>query len=525
AVQRLQRDAKIKAEVFLELCTYNSRSLQAKVAMQETHGRGGRRAGRRPAYGHDLGATINKRLNLAAQFADMGVHVVALQHTISDGEVKRVGQCTCCSSGCQDPGKGCAIWVNATFPFAVQGQPQTLDPKKTLLFRQPDRISVLRTEVPTAKITIASVHAPRDETDRAEKDEFWDHLSRLTSACSIDIVMGGMLFNFAAAHYLEVVNTAKDRGSASFAHVASRGQRHRLDCTVILEHLAKHVLAVITDSWFDKGVTADGRILVLATMRRQIRGKTTRGEFTPDNSKFADPDATDLKRGLIADNQPSRLYAPAKSITDGTLREVANYIATELDSISHAIYWFQTQDGLALHAIMLETGPPLAYVIERGRRNFLSALAAAAKGAQAKSDAYGSSTEHRCASAARNRAARVITAQQLADKYNQDNDNKFFQVELQVEAASPCGASRYQMRSEAPGPKGGPDGLTSALLRTAPRQCADMLRPLSEKAAVTGYERTLQAHREIMLNSVLGKHHHMFYWTVLNGCIVLTSRQ
>eukprot|EP00959_Pyramimonas_sp_CCMP1952_P099216 2074243-Pyramimonas_sp.AAC.1 len=40
---------------------------------------------------------------------------------------------------------------------------------------------------------------------------------------------GTRLFNFAAVHHLEIATTIKDQGSDSFTHIASKGQRRRLD--------------------------------------------------------------------------------------------------------------------------------------------------------------------------------------------------------------------------------------------------------------------------------------------------------
>eukprot|EP00959_Pyramimonas_sp_CCMP1952_P263928 5519276-Pyramimonas_sp.AAC.1 len=63
------------------MCTYNCRSLKAAVNFKSGKGKAASKSRQ----------SIPKVTHLAAQFSDMGLHIVALQETQSDGDVRNVG--------------------------------------------------------------------------------------------------------------------------------------------------------------------------------------------------------------------------------------------------------------------------------------------------------------------------------------------------------------------------------------------------------------------------------------------------
>ena len=135
--------------------------------------------------------------------------------------------------------------------------------------------------------------------------------------------------------------------------------------------------------------------------------------------------------------------------------------------------------------------------------------------------------------------AGVITCVEAATaRYNEHSKDQFFSGELDMEVVMPMLACRTQLATAHAGTKGGPDGILNGVLRAGPQECADILHPLFVKAAVQlreplafkggdmvgipkgkGDERTLAAHREILLNNVFGKHHHKYMRSVLNSIL------
>ena len=139
---------------------------------------------------------------------------------------------------------------------------------------------------------------------------------------------------------------------------------------------------------------------------------------------------------------------------------------------------------------------------------------------------------------ARTQAGVITSAEAATARYNKHSKDQFFSGELDMDAVMPMLVCRTQLATANAGTKGGPDGIINGVLRAGPQECADILHPLFVKAAIQmreplafkggdmvgipkgkGDERTLAAHREILLNNVFGKHHHKYIISVLNNVL------
>eukprot|EP00959_Pyramimonas_sp_CCMP1952_P194975 4076945-Pyramimonas_sp.AAC.1 len=137
AIQRPISTSTIKADLSLTLCTYNCRSLKAVVNFKSGKGKAAGKSRQ----------SISKATHLAAQFSDMGLHIVALQETQSYGDVRNVGKYVCFSSGHAQQNRGCDIWLNVSQPISVSGVARYLSAKDALVLHQHDRLLIIKTRV------------------------------------------------------------------------------------------------------------------------------------------------------------------------------------------------------------------------------------------------------------------------------------------------------------------------------------------------------------------------------------------
>ncbi|CAK0879534.1 unnamed protein product, partial [Prorocentrum cordatum] len=137
-------------------------------------------------------------------------------------------------------------------------------------------------------------------------------------------------------------------------------------------------------------------------------------------------------------------------------------------------------------------------------------------------------------------AGKIVTADDLAHKYNQDSKTRPFDGTLDLSMVMPLSVCQAQFAAAKAGAQGGPDGLTNAILRAAPAEAATLLHPLFTKVATAvreplsfkggdlvaipkgkGDPRYLLAYREILLNNVLGKHRHKYLRAMLNATLAI----
>ncbi|CAK0788493.1 unnamed protein product, partial [Prorocentrum cordatum] len=107
-------------------------------------------------------------------------------------------------------------------------------------------------------------------------------------------------------------------------------------------------------------------------------------------------------------------------------------------------------------------------------------------------------------------AGKIVSADDLAHKYNQDSKTRPFDGTLDLSMVMPLYVCQAQFAAAKAGTQEGPDGLTNAALRAAPAEAATLLHPLFTKVATT-----------ILLNNVLGKHHHKYLRAMLNTTLAI----
>ncbi|CAK0880070.1 unnamed protein product [Prorocentrum cordatum] len=292
AIQRPISTTTIKADLNVNLCTYNCKSLKAAVSFKSGKGKA---AGKSKQ-------SLSKVTHLAAQFADMGLHVVALQETQSEGDARNVGEYVCYSSGHTQQNRGCDIWLNVSQPISASGAAKYLSAKDTLVLHQHDRLLIIKTRVAGTDMVIASAYAPHEDSHAAEKREFWESAQRLSAKYRVDIFMGDLngrlgdyespgvgtsgypeatngngkhIISFAADTNMEVINTTRDPGNNSYTHVGSKGQHHRIDYILLSSSIAPYVASCSTEPGLDRGTAAQDHIPVLATLKWAVC-KTTK---------------------------------------------------------------------------------------------------------------------------------------------------------------------------------------------------------------------------------------------------------
>ena len=84
-------------------------------------------------------------------------------------------------------------------------------------------------------------------------------------------------------------------------HVASKGQRHRLDYILVSDNLAKYVLVASAEPGLDRGIAAEDHIPVVATMHWQVQGSQRKGKAMPDLDKLKDADGATLGTPAVDD--------------------------------------------------------------------------------------------------------------------------------------------------------------------------------------------------------------------------------
>ncbi|CAK0868140.1 unnamed protein product, partial [Prorocentrum cordatum] len=676
AIQRPISTTTIKADLSLNLCTYNCRSLKAAVSFKSGKGKA---ASKRKQ-------SISKVTHLAAQFADMGLHVVALQETQSEGDVRNVGKYGCYSSGHTQQNRGGDIWLNVSQPISVSGTAKYLSAKDTLVPHQHDRLLIIKTRVAGTDMVIASAYAPHEDSQAAEKTELWESAKRLSAKYHVDTFMGDLngrlgdyespgvgasgypeptngngkhIISFAADTDMEVINTTKDPGNNSYTHIGSKGQRHRIDYVLLSSSIAPYVASCSTEPGPDRGTAAQDHIPVLATLKWAVCKNTKASGPRPDLTNLNNDDAkasfkeilkqapiipwevdvnthceevtrvvnnaaiqafgkavkaarkpyaTKTTMGLIRarrltlrahravlrgeahDDRPGRLVAHAHSLLggevgaslalwsrergddDGTIHDIHDYAHLLLNwTISPMVY------AMAILSFLTRSGLLVASAVEKDRSAFLSRLASTASSASAANDAaaqwkayrdrlrYGGRKAKFLAGQpmrldkdgevihnsqdmadqelnhfAKIQAGKIVTADDLANKYNHDSKTRPFDGTLDLSMVMPLAVCQAQFAAAKAGAQGGPDGLTNAVLRAAPTEAAALLHPLFTKVATTvreplsfkggdlvaipkgkGDPRYLLAYREILLNNVLGKHHHKYLRAMLNTTLAV----
>ncbi|CAK0904672.1 unnamed protein product [Prorocentrum cordatum] len=676
AIQRPISTTTIKADLNVNLYTYNCRSLKAAVSFKSGKGKA---AGKSKQ-------SLSKVTHLAAQFADMGLHVVALQETQSEGDVRNVGEYVCYSSGHTQQNRGCDIWLNVSQPISASGTAKYLSAKDTLVLHQHDRLLIIKTRVAGIDMVIASAYAPHEDSHAAEKRDFWESAQRLSAKYRVDIFMGDLngrlgdcespgvgtsgypeatngngkhIISFAADANMEVINTTRDPGNNSYTHVGSKGQHHRIDYILLSSSIAPYVASCSTEPGLGRGTAAQDHIPVLATLKwavcKTTKASGPRPDLTNLNNDVAKasfkeilkqasiipwevdvnthceevtrvvndaaiqafgkavkatrkPYVTKTTMGLIRarrlalrvhravlrgeahDDRPGRLVAHAHSLRagevgdslslwsrergddGGTIHDIHHYAHLLLNwTISPMVY------AMAILSFLTRSGPIVAAAVEKDRSAFLSRLASTASSASAANDAaaqwkayrdllrYGGRkakfpagkpmrldkdgevihnsqdmADQEFNHFAKIQAGKIVTADDLANKYNHDSKIRPFDGMLDLSTVMPMAVCQAQFAAAKAGAQGGPDGLTNAVLRAAPTEAARLLHPLFTKVATTvreplsfkggdlvaipkgkGDPRYLQAYREILLNNVLGKHHHKYLRTMLNTTLAI----
>ena len=146
----------VKGKIMLKVATYNSRSLRAKLKAK---------AGKAAGKGNP-----DKATSLALQFTELGVHVLALQETMSDGTNSSVGDYVCFSSGHQNPNRRCDIWVNTKLPITSEGSKRCISEKDIFALHKDERVIILAIKIATERAVVASVYAPHEESKKQEKE-------------------------------------------------------------------------------------------------------------------------------------------------------------------------------------------------------------------------------------------------------------------------------------------------------------------------------------------------------------------
>ncbi|CAK0812563.1 unnamed protein product, partial [Prorocentrum cordatum] len=525
ATQRPISTTTIKADLNVNLCTYNCRSLKAAVSFKSGKGKA---AGKSKQ-------SLSKATHLAAQFADMGLHVVALQETQSEGDVRNVGEYVCYSSGHTQQNRGCDIWLNVSQPISASGAAKYLSAKDTLVLHQHDRLLIIKTRVAGTDMVIASAYAPHEDSHAAEKREFWESAQRLSAKYRVDIFMGDLnggypeatngngkhIISFAADTNMEVINTTRDPGNNSYTHVGSKGQHHRIDYILLSSSIAPHVASCSTEPGLDRGTAAQDHIPVLATLKWAVC-KTTKASGPR-------PDLTNLNNDV------------AKASFKEILKQ-APIIPWEVDVNTHCEEVTRVVNDAAIQAFgKAVKAARKPYVTKttmgliRARRLTLRVHRAVLRG-----DPQLDMADQELSHFAKIQAGKIVTADDLANKYNHDSKTRPFDGMLDLSMVMPLAVCQAQFAAAKAGTQGGPDGLTNAVLRAAPTEAARLLHPLFTKVATTvreplsfkggdlvaipkgkGDPRYLQAYREILLNNVLGKHHHKYLRTMLNTTLAI----
>ncbi|CAK0845571.1 unnamed protein product [Prorocentrum cordatum] len=571
AIQRPISTTTIKADLNVNLCTYNCRSLKV------TH--------------------------LAAQFADMGLHVVALQETQSEGDVRNVGEYVCYSSGHTQQNRGCDIWLNVSQPISASGAAKYLGAKDTLVLHQHDRLLIIKTRVAGTDMVIASAYAPHEDSHAAEKREFWESAQRLSAKYRVDIFMGDLngrlgdyespgvgtsgypeatngngkhIISSAADTNMEVINTTRDPGNNSHTHVGSKGQHHRIDYILLSSSIAPYVASCSTEPGLDRGTAAQDHIPVLATLKWAVCKTTKASGPRPDLTNLNNDVAKASFKEILKQAPIIPWQVDVNTHCEEVTRVVNDAAIQAFGKAAKATrkpYVTKTTMGL----IRARSGPTVAAAVEKDRSAFLSRLASTASSASAANDAaaqwkayrdplrYGGRkakfpagkpmrldkdgevihnsqdmADQELNHFAKIQAGKIVTADDLANKYNHDSKTRPFDGMLDLSMVMPLAVCQAQFAAAKAGTQGGPDGLTNAVLRAAPTEAARLLHPLFTKVATTvreplsfkggdlvaipkgkGDPRYLQAYREILLNNVLGKHHHKYLRTMLNTTLAI----
>ncbi|CAK0894547.1 unnamed protein product [Prorocentrum cordatum] len=612
AIQRPISTTTIKADLSLKLCTYNCRSLLAAVNFKSGKGKAASKSKQ----------SISKVTHLAAQFSGMGLHLVALKETQSDGDVRHVGEYVCYSPGHTQQNRGCDIWINVSKPISVGGVARYLSAKDALVLHQHDRRLIIKTRVAGTDMVIASACAPHEESQSAEKTEFWESAQRLAAKYHVDIFMGDLngrlgdcespgvgasgypeptngngkhIINFAADTDMEVINTTKDPGSDSYTHTGSKGQRHRIDYILLCSSIAPYVASCSTTTkasgprpdlsnlnnddakasfkeilkqapiipWeVDVNTHCEEVTRVVNDAAIQAFGKAVKAARKPYITKTT--------MGEVGASLS--LWSAVRGDDDGAIYDIHYYANLLLNwAISPMDY------AMAIHSFLTRSGLLTASAVEKDRSVFLSRLASTATSASAANDAaaqwkayrdllrYGGKkarfpagkpmrldqngevvhnsqdmADQELNHFAKIQAGKIVTADDLAHKYNQDSQTRPFDGMLDLSMVMPLSVCQAQFAAAKAGAQGGPDGLTNAILRAAPAEAAKLLHPLFTKVATTvreplsfkggdlvaspkgkGDPRYLLAYREIPLNNVLGKHRHTYLRTMLNATLAI----
>ncbi|CAK0859851.1 unnamed protein product [Prorocentrum cordatum] len=593
AIQRPISTITIKADLNVNLCTYNCRSLKATVSFKPGKGKA---AGKSKQ-------SLSKATHLAAQFADMGLHVIALQETQSEGDVRNVGEYVCYSSGHMQQNRGCDIWLNVSQPISTSGAAKYLSAKDTLVLHQHDRLLIIKTRVAGTDMVIASAYAPHEDSHAAEKREFWESAKRLSDKYRVDIFMGDLngrlgdyespgvgtsgypevtngngkhIISFAADTNMEVINTTRDPGSNSYTHVGSKGQRHRIDYILLNSSIAPYVASCSTEPGLDRGTAAQDHIPVLASLKWAVCKTTKASGPKPDLTNLNNDVAKASFKKILKQAPIIPWEVDVNTHCEEATRVINDAAIQAFGKASRATrkpYVTKTTMGL----IRARSGPIVAAAVEKDRSAFLSRLASTASSASAANDAaaqwkayrdllrYGGRkakfpagkpmrldndgevihnsqemADQELNHFAKIQAGKIVTADDLADKYNHDSKTRPFDGMLDLSMVMPLAVCQAQFAAAKAGTQGGPDGLTNAVLRAAPTEAARLLHPLFTKVATTvreplsfkggdlvaipkgkGDPRYLQAYREILLNNVLGKHHHKYLRTMLNTTLAI----
>ncbi|CAK0817258.1 unnamed protein product, partial [Prorocentrum cordatum] len=538
AIQRPISTTTIKADLNVNLCTYNCRSLKATVSFKSGKGKA---AGKSKQ-------SLSKVTHLAAQFADMGLHVVALQETQSEGDVRNVGEYVCYSSGHTQQNRGCDIWLNVSQPISASGAAKYLSAKDTLVLHQHDRLLIIKTRVAGTDMVIASAYAPREDSHAAEKREFWESAQRLSDKYRVDIFMGDLngrlgdyespgvgtsgypevtngngkhIISFAADTNMEVINTTRDPGNNSYTHVGSKGQHHRIDYILLSSSIAQYVASCSTEPGLDRGTAAQDHIPVLATLKWAVCKTTKASGPRPDLTNLNNDVAKASFKEILKQAPIIPWEVDVNTHCEEAIRVVNDAAIQAFGKASKATrkpYVTKTTMGL----IRARSGPIVAAAVEKVIHN-----------SQEMAD---QELNH----FAKIQAGKIVTADDLANKYNHDSKIRPFDGMLDLSMVMPLAVCQAQFAAAKAGTQGGPDGLTNAVLRAAPTEAARLLHPLFTKVATTvreplsfkggdlvaipkgkGDPRYLQAYREILLNNVLGKHHHKYLRTMLNTTLAI----
>ncbi|CAK0856499.1 unnamed protein product, partial [Prorocentrum cordatum] len=573
AIQRPISTTTIKADLCLNLCAYNCRSLKAAVNFKSGKGKAASKNKQ----------SISKVTHLAAQFSDMGLHAVALQETQNDGDVRNVGEYVCYSSGHTQQNRGCDIWLNVSQPISVGGVARYLSAKDTLAPRQHDRLLIIKTRVAGTDVVTASAYAPHEDSQAAEKTEFWESAQRLSAKYHVDIFMGDLngrigdyespgvvtggcpeptngngkhIISFAADTDMEVINTTKDPGNNSYTHIGSKGHCHRIDYILLSSSIAPYVASCSTGPGLDRGTAAQDHIPVIATLKWAVCKTTKASGPRPDLANLNNDDAKASFKEILKQAPIIPWEVDVNAHCEEVTR-VVNDAAIQAfgKAVKAARKSYVTRATMGL--IRARSGLIIAAAVEKDRSAFLSRLASTASSASAANDAAAQwqadrdllrhggrkarfpagkpmrldkdgevvhnsqdMADQELNHFAKIQAGKIVSADDLAQKCNQDSKTRPFDGTLDLSMVMPLHVCQAQFAAAKAGTQGGPDGLTNAVLRAAPAEAAALLHPLFTKVATAvreplsfkggdlvaiptgkGDPRYLLAYREILLNN------------------------